>query len=488
MERGKQMMRKLLSAGLIFALVLGMFSTGGQTAGTVKAAGKKSLRLSASSLKLKEGEKKKLKLISQKGIKLKKVKYTSTDKKKVTVTKKGVVTAKRQGKAKIRCIFRYREKKKAKYKKKTLTCKVTVSAVKKTSAKPKETPAITASNKPEPTSSAAPRHTPSAKPGEDENQPDKGEQDKGEQNKGEQDKEEQEKEQQGTISGCVKAKQGSTELRVLTGAEVTVYDTEDASVGATTTTETGEFITQKLTAGKTYRVVIRKEGFREKTFENVAVEADRTTVPGGGEIVLLSQSVDVVTLNTAVVRVRAGEEEGETADKVITAPDDVKEEVIEASLANPEGGTVSMQGEDAVCVAAEDPSVKKVYKLVRKERREAHRTHYDYQTYYEESFYCRFWLEIGRASDSEDEDKYDIYLCNELLSDVTQIPEEKAVPITFYREEDAAWADRYVKADKAYLRVYVRLRETEEDFPSKWKESIYSQRGNDNAFRFDLIP
>lgn len=462
--------RRIISVWLIATLLL--TAGGGEAAAKTKK--KAGLRLNISSLKMKVGEKKKIKLIYKKSGKVKNIKYTTLSKKIAAVTKKGIVTAKKSGKTKIRCTFCYKAKKKEKYKKKSLLCKVTVSGAKpsktpttkptnkpldKPSDKPSDKPVVTPPNKPELTPSAEPQHTPSVKP----------------------------EEEQGTISGLVKAKQGSNERRELAGAEVTIYDDSGTSVDTVVTTENGIFCTKKLTAGKMYRVTIRKDGFREKEFENVAVEADREAVPGGGEIVLLSQSVGIITTNTAVARVMTEEQAGETPDVVITAPNDAKAETIASAIMNPEGGTVSLQGKDTVCVTAEDTSVKKEYKLVLKERPEAHGTRYDYKHFYEEKYY-QFWLEYGLHSDSEEGDRYEIYLCNEVLSDTTQIPESEVMPIVFHKEEDYTGEDRYVKADEAYLRVYVRRRETDEDFPSKWRESTYGPRGVDNAFRFDNIP
>jgi len=138
----------------LFALVMAgaMVITGANTsllvnAKTAGAAGKATLKLSASSKTLNEGKSFTLKLTKKNVKKVVSQKWTTSKKTVATVSSKGKVSAKKQGNATITCKVTYLAKGKAKKQNKALKCKVTV----KKAGQPEATPAPTPTAEPEAT-------------------------------------------------------------------------------------------------------------------------------------------------------------------------------------------------------------------------------------------------------------------------------------------------------------------------------------------------
>lgn len=140
----------------LFALVIAcaMVITGANTsllvnAKTASAAGKVTLKLSASSKTLAEGKSFTLKLTKKNVKKVVSTKWSTSKKNVATVSAKGKVSAKKQGTANITCKVTYLAKGKTKKQNKTLKCKVTVTA-----------------SQPEATPSPSPAPTPDVQNGE----------------------------------------------------------------------------------------------------------------------------------------------------------------------------------------------------------------------------------------------------------------------------------------------------------------------------------
>ncbi len=112
----RKIVKRIVTSVLMLALVLGFAVTG--SSDRVSASTK--IKLSKSTIKIKAGQSKQLKLKKGKRV-LRGVKWKSSNKKVATVSAKGRVAAKKTGKARIT----------AKYKKKTYKCNVTVTSVKK---------------------------------------------------------------------------------------------------------------------------------------------------------------------------------------------------------------------------------------------------------------------------------------------------------------------------------------------------------------------
>lgn len=134
----------------LFALVLAgaMVITGANASSlanvqTASAAGKVTLKLSATSKTLKEGKGFTLKLTKKNVKKVVSTKWTTSKKKVATVSAKGKVTAKKQGTATITCKVTYIAKGKTKKQNKALKCKVTVTKVNQPETTPTPTPVPT---------------------------------------------------------------------------------------------------------------------------------------------------------------------------------------------------------------------------------------------------------------------------------------------------------------------------------------------------------
>lgn len=122
-------MRRSGNRFLAIALAGAMMLSGSALSQTyAQAASKPVLKLSKTKLSMKAGEKKKLTITKKKIKKVKKITWSTNKKKVAVVSKKGAVTAVKAGTAKISAKVVYMEKGAAKYKTKTLTCKVTVKA------------------------------------------------------------------------------------------------------------------------------------------------------------------------------------------------------------------------------------------------------------------------------------------------------------------------------------------------------------------------
>ena len=120
----KSIRTTLVSLSLVASLVLTGVSVN-NTASTVQAANKTTVKLSKTSIKVKHGKKQTLKVTVKNG-KIKSQTYSSSDKSKVSVTNKGVITGVLEGKAVVKCVVKYTETGKKAVKSKTLKCNVTV--------------------------------------------------------------------------------------------------------------------------------------------------------------------------------------------------------------------------------------------------------------------------------------------------------------------------------------------------------------------------
>lgn len=139
MRKSKKLMAVMLSAALTVSGLTGMNLQGM----TAQAAGKATLKLNKTSVRLTKGKKVTLKVRS-KNAKVKKVTWKSKNKAIASVTKKGVVTAKKKGKTVVSASVKYKASGSA-VKTKTLKCKVTVkAAAAKTTIVPATAPASTA--------------------------------------------------------------------------------------------------------------------------------------------------------------------------------------------------------------------------------------------------------------------------------------------------------------------------------------------------------
>lgn len=121
--------KKLVALCLLFAMLVTSIGAFG-TLTEVQAAKKQkaTLKFKKAAITLQQGKKTTVKLKKTKIKKVKIKKWSIKNKKIAKVTKKGVVTGLRAGKTKLTCKVKYLAKGTKKYKNKTLTCKITITA------------------------------------------------------------------------------------------------------------------------------------------------------------------------------------------------------------------------------------------------------------------------------------------------------------------------------------------------------------------------
>ena len=147
------------------ALVCAMVLVIGSNGGVCVQAAKKPVSLSKTSIVLKEGNFKTIKVKKAGKVKIKKKAFKSTNKKVATVTKKGKVAAKKAGKATIKVTVKYLKGRKVKSVILKCKIKVTNKGNRKATADPSKMPASTSPSEGQnPTKDPVVSATPSAMP------------------------------------------------------------------------------------------------------------------------------------------------------------------------------------------------------------------------------------------------------------------------------------------------------------------------------------
>lgn len=156
----------------------------------------------------------------------------------------------------------------------------------------------------------------------------------------------------GDLTGIVRAKRDSMELKALEDAQVSVYLGE-GKIREVNTSAEGKFEITGLDCDKIYTIVIQKEGFCSRRIENISVKQGvATTITETGALILLSQSVKLVSTDTDIVRI---------VGQVVKIPQDIESTEFLKVLYNPEGGKVSFVEGDQIQVQAEDETVTQKY-------------------------------------------------------------------------------------------------------------------------------